>query len=564
MRTSPTHEPNGAAPEIAPVPRGWTSIPRMLRAQARARPDAEVLVDSDSRRTLAGLAREASRLARAIIATGVHAGDRVAVIGPNSARWAELAFAIWDAGAVIVPLSSRFKGFEAADLLRRTGARLLFATEYFLDTSFVRLIEEVSGGPGDGTVFADLPDLRRVVLIDAPPEDPAAARWGVESFAAFRARADQVSGGTAEGRALSVRGLDLAEVLATSGTTGAPKGVMIHHAQLLRGYWDWSAVVGLGEDDRYPVIAPFSHGFGVNAGLLAGVMRAATLLPQPRFDPARLMELIEHERISVLAGPPAMFQRLLAVLEQSEGRSARRRRDDPLLRVGICGAASVPPELIRGLLDQGVVRRMINAYGLIEGTVVSMTREGDAVDVIATSTGRPMPGVSVEITDDDGAPLPTGRRGEIVIGGYGVMRGYWGDPERTAEAIDDAGRFRTGDIGVLDAAGNLAIVDRKKDMFISGGFNVAPAEVERLLLRHAGIAQAAVVGVPDARMGEAGHAYVVAGASSDITPEGVIAWAREHMSNYKVPRRVVLVQALPITPNGKVDKGELRRRARDG
>ncbi|ASU83012.1 AMP-dependent synthetase [Nocardiopsis gilva YIM 90087] len=555
--------PTASRPRSHPCP-GLDLDPRMLRAQARARPDAEVLVGPDSRRTLAGLAREASGLARAIIATGVRPGDRVAVMGPNSARWAALAFAIWDAGAVLVPLSSRFKGFEAADLLRRTGARLLFATEHFLDTSFVRLIEEVSGGPAAGRAFADLPDLRRVVLMDATPEDPAAARSGVESFDAFCARADQVAADTAEDRALSVLRGDLAEVLGTSGTTGAPKGVMIHHAQLLRGYWDWSAVVGLGEDDRYPVIAPFSHGFGVNAGLLAGVMRAATLLPQARFDPARLMELIARERISVLAGPPTVFQRLLAALEQGGGWSTKRRRDVPLLRVGICGAASVPSELIRRLLERGVVRRMINAYGLIEGTVVSMTRERDAVDVIATSTGRPMPGVSVEIVDDDGVPLPTGRRGEIAIGGYGVMRGYWGDAERTAEAIDDAGRFRTGDIGVLDPTGNLSIVDRKKDMFICGGFNAYPAEIERLLLRHAGVAQAAVVGVPDARMGEVGHAYVVAGAGAELTPEAIVTWARNHMSNYKVPRRVVLVRALPTNPNGKVDKGELRRRAAAG
>ncbi|MFC3999434.1 AMP-binding protein [Nocardiopsis sediminis] len=541
----------------------------MLRAQARARPGAVVVADDGARLTLAGLADQARRVARALIAAGVGPGDRVALLAPNSAQWAAAAFGCWDAGAALAPLSSRFRGIEAADLLRRTGARVLFTTEHFLGTSFVRLIADAAGGPADdGRPFAGLPELHRVVLLDAHPGDPAAALPGVTAFAAFTAAGHGVDPAGAERRALAVAGDDLAEVLATSGTTGAPKGVLIPHAQLLRGYWDWSAVVGLREGDRYPVIAPFSHGFGVNAGLLAGVMRAALLLPQAVFDPGRLLRLVERERVTVLAGPPTLFHGLLDGAEAGHDLSS--------LRVGICGAASVPPELIRRLLgvDQGaelaggrrggLVRRMINAYGLIEGTVVSMTRAGDPVDVIASTAGRPMPGVEVRIVDDAGAALPAGERGEILVGGYGVMRGYLGDPGGTASAVDAAGRLHTGDIGVLDAAGNLAVVDRKKDMFIVGGFNAYPAEIEALLLRHPDVAQAAVVPVPDPRLGEVGCAFIVARRGRGVSADGLTEWARGHMSNYKVPRRVVIVDALPTGPTGKTDKPALRRRATGG
>ncbi len=237
------------------------------------------------------------------------------------------------------------------------------------------------------------------------------------------------------------------------------------------------------------MIAPFSHGFGINAGLLACVLRGATLIPVAVFDPDALMDLIERMRVSVLAGPPTLFDRLLDRLEGGE-------YDVSLLRVAICGAAAVPPELSRRLVGEAGVERMINAYGLIEGTVVSMTRAGDPVEVIAATAGRAVPGVSIKIVDDAGAEVPTGARGEILVAGYGVMRGYWQDEDKTGDAVDAGGWLHTGDIGTLDGLGNLAIVDRKKEMFIVGGFNAYPAEIQALLLHHGGLAQTAVIGIP--------------------------------------------------------------------
>ncbi len=503
---------------MEPVP-AWGTIPRMLRDLAERHPGAVVVSDGATTLTLAALRARAAEVARGLISLGVRRGDRVALWGVNDVSWVVNAFGAWDAGAVVVPLSARYKGMEAEALLAKTGAEVLLA----------------------GTELAGLLERR--------PRHVVTPRGVGELVERGRAVPRQEG----EERAAAVRPEDLCELMSTSGTTGTPKAVMLDHAQVLRGYWDWAEVVTLGEGDRYPVIAPFAHGFGLNAGLLACVMRRATMMPVPAFSPDGVVRLIESWRASILAGPPALFARLLDELE-------RGPRDFSSLRVAVCGAAAVPAALVRRLLDRVGVERMINAYGLMEGTVVSMTRAGDPVPVIASTTGRPMPGIEVRIVDDDGEEVAPGEIGEILERGYGVMRGYWGEPERTAEVVDAGGWLHTGDVGYLDDRGNLAIVDRKKELYIVNGFNVSPAEVESLLLREGSLAQAAVVGVPDERAGECGWAFVVPRPGCRVDPEALIAWARANMSSHKVPRRVVVVDALPVNANGKVDKIELRAR----
>ncbi len=500
---------------VRPVP-PWGTIPAMLRAQAAEHPEVEIIADGDHRLTLAELATQAGEVARGLVALGVQPGDRVAVWAPNTWQWVVSAYGIWDAGAVIVPISTRSKAVEAGTVLASTGARVLLVAGTFLGTSYLDLLTAEYGSSLDG-----LPDLEHVVLFDD---------W--DKF---------LAGGTGELPVVAPG--DLAEILSTSGTTGAPKGVMIDHAQLLRGYWDWAEVVTLGPGDRYPVVAPFSHGFGINAGLLACVLRLATIVPIAVFDPSRALELIERERLAVLAGPPTLFARLLSHPDLPA-------HDISSLRVAIVGAASVPTELVHRMAER--FGRVINAYGLIEGTVVSMTRAGDPPEVVANTAGSPMPGVEVKLQD-----------GEVLVRGYGVMRGYWQAPDLTAEAVDGDGWLHTGDIGVIDAAGNLSIVDRKKDLFIVGGFNAYPAEIENLLLRHPSVGQVAVVGVPDGELGEVGCAFVVPAQPFNTAPfdtGALLAWARDAMANYKVPRRVVVLDALPLNANGKVDKPALRAR----
>ncbi|WP_219467427.1 AMP-binding protein [Nonomuraea rhizosphaerae] len=491
----------------------------MLRDQAERHPGTVVIADGGTRVTLAELRARAAGVARRLLDLGVRPGDRVAVWGLNDPSWVVHAFGVWDAGAVLVPLSSRAKGLEAAAMIAKVGAEVL-----------------VTGEGPQGVVLAGL----------LPPG--TAPRHVLTEEGGERGDAE------VEERALAVRPADLCEIMSTSGTTGTPKGVMLDHAQVLRGYWDWAEIVTLGEHDRYPVIAPFSHGFGLNAGLIACVLRRATMMPIRTFTPDALMSLIAEGRISVLAGPPTLFHRLLDELDRGDW-------DVSSLRVAICGAAAVPSAMITRLVGRVGLERMINAYGLMEGTVVSMTRQDDPIEVIAATTGRVVPGIEVRIVDDDGKEVAAGERGEILQRGYGVMRGYWDEPARTAEVVDADGWLHTGDIGVLDAAGNLAIVDRKKELYIVNGFNVSPAEVESLLLREGSLGQAAVVGVPDPVSGEAGWAYVVPRAGATVDPEAVLAWAKANMSNYKVPKRVIVVDTLPTNANGKLDKIALRAQA---
>ncbi|MBB2912292.1 acyl-CoA synthetase (AMP-forming)/AMP-acid ligase II [Streptosporangium becharense] len=528
----------------------WRTVPRMLRDLADGHPCDIVVTEGTEgpvRLSLAGLRSRAGDVARGLIALGVRPGDRVAVWGPNDVDWVVGAFGVWDAGAVLVPLSSRFKGVEAAEVLRSTGTSVLITGHGHDGVVLAGLLGGAAGGPAPGRPFAGLPDLRHVIVpqgVDHP---------GASRPAQLLAASSRVGRAEAEERALAVRPDDLCEIISTSGTTGTPKGVMLEHSPVLRAYWDWAEIVTLGPGDRYPVIAPFAHGFGLNAGLLASVMRRATMTPVRVFDAESLAGLIRDRGVTVLAGPPTLFHRLL---EEAE-------LDGHALRVAICGAASVPPELVRRLTDRLGLERVINAYGLMEGTVVSMTRAGDPVEVIASSAGRPVPGMEVRIVGEDGRDLPAGERGEILVRGYGVMRGYWGEPGRTAEVIRD-GWLHTGDIGTLGPRGDLSIVDRKKELFITGGFNVSPAEVEGLLLREGSLAQVAVVGVPDPRLGEVGWAFVVPRRGTAADPDAIIAWARATMSNYKVPRRVIVVDALPVNANGKIDKRALRARTPAG
>src|SRR5581483_3405424 len=315
--------------------------------------------------------------------------------------------------------------------------------------------------------------------------------------------------------------------------------------------------VGLDAGDRYLVVNPYFHTFGYKAGWLACLITGATCLPQPIFDPARVLERIERERVTVLPGPPTLYQALLH-------HADRARRDLSSLRLAVTGAAAIPVELVRRMRDELGFATVLTAYGLTESCgVVTMCRRDDALETIAATSGRAIPGVEVRVVDGDGVECPRGRAGEVCARGYNVMRGYWEDEAATAQAIDRDGWLRTGDVGVMDERGNLRITDRIKDMFIVGGFNAYPAEIENLLLGHPAIAQAAVVGVPDARLGEVGYAFVVPRPGASVTPDELIEWARREMANYKAPRFVELVGELPLSAVGKVLKYVLREKARE-
>jgi acyl-CoA synthetase (AMP-forming)/AMP-acid ligase II len=321
--------------------------------------------------------------------------------------------------------------------------------------------------------------------------------------------------------------------------------------------------VGLRAGDRDLVVNPFFHTFGYKAGILACLMAGATVVPEPVFDVAAVLARIEEERISVLPGPPTLYQSLLADPQ-------RAAHDLSSLRLGVTGAAVVPVELVKTMADELGFDTVLTAYGLTESCgTVTMCRRSDPPEVVAATSGRAIPGVEVRAVAD-GSEVRPGEPGEIVVRGYTVMPGYWHDEEATAEAIDADGWLHTGDIGVMDAAGNVTITDRLKDMFVVGGFNAYPAEIEAILRGHDAVAQVAVVGVPDGRLGEVGCAYVVpapeAGAALEPAKLGqaILSWSRDAMANYKVPRSIVFVDTLPVNASGKVLKRELRERHTSG
>lgn len=535
-------------PETVP----WRTVPSLLRAQAALHPDDVVVADGPVRLSVAALREQAHEFARALMALGVEAGDRIALWAPNGWQWVVAACGIWDAGAVVVPLSTRYKAIEAGEVLSRTGTSVLVANAHFHRSDYLQMLAAEFGGPADGRPVKGLAELRNILVLDGPGAPPS-----VHGYDEIARLARAVDPADAEARADSIRGEDVFSILATSGTTGEPKGVMLSSEQILQAYWDWSDIVSLRAGDRYPIVSPFAHGFGINAGLLASLMRLAQMHPIAVFNPDQALELIESAGLSLLAGPPALFARLLS-------RDDLSRHDISSLRVAVVGAASVPTQLVRQMLDVLGFQRVVNAYGLMEGSFVTATRAEDPVEIVASTAGRPAPGMEVRIADDAGRPLPAGERGEIFIRGYGVMCGYWQAPDLTREAVDADGWLHTGDIGLCDEQGNLSIVDRKKEMFIVAGFNAYPAEIENLLARHPAVAQVGVVGIPDSRSGEVGCAFVVPAPGTELTPEALIAWARESMSNYKVPRRVFVVPELPLTSNGKVDKAALRARALEG
>jgi acyl-CoA synthetase (AMP-forming)/AMP-acid ligase II len=518
-------------------PAAASTIPGLVEAAAARYGAASAVEDGATRLSFTGLAAAARRAARAFIAAGVKAGDRVAIQAPNSAEWIVAALGLQSAGAVLVTLNTRLKGAESAWILGRSGARILLTASEFLGNRYV----EMRAGH-------DLPALERKVVFGAPAA-------GAEHWDAFLAAGEGVPEAAARQRAAAVAPDDLSDLLFTSGTTGRPKGVMTTHGQNLRAFATWSEVVGLRAGDRYLIVNPFFHSFGYKAGWLACLMRGATALPHAVFEAAAVLERVACEHVSVLPGPPTLYQSFLAAPE-------RDRFDLSSLRLAVTGAAVIPLELVRRMRSELGFETVITGYGLTEACgIATMCRFDDDPETIATTSGRAIPGAEVRCVDRDGKEVPSGEPGEVVVRGYNVMPGYFEDPDATAEAIDAEGWLHTGDVGVMDARGYLRITDRIKDMFITGGFNCYPAEIESQLFEHPGIAQAAVIGVPDERLGEVGMAFVVPRPGAELTPEGVIAFARERMANYKVPRRVEIVDALPLNASGKVRKFALRERA---
>jgi len=526
------------------------TVPALLQRAEREFGNLEAIVDGDVRWTFADLAAEVRRCAAAMIASGVAPADRVSVWAPNGHRFVVAALGAVSAGAVLVPINTRYKGEEATWILGKSGARMLLVDDGFLGNSYVEMLRAASAGRPDTNVgpVPGLTALQSLVTL-GERTDPQA-----RDFAAFVSGGNEVAANQADARMAAVAETDVSDMFFTSGTTGRPKGAMTTHGQNVRVYEAWSAGVGLRRGDRYLLVNPLFHTFGYKAGLLACLIQGATLVMQPVFDPDQSLRQIGAERITVLPGPPTLYASLL-------DHPARAGADLGSLRLAVTGAAVVPVALVERMRAE-LFPEVVIAYGLTEssGTVTVGDSSADA-ETAARTVGRAIEGVEVIVADREGRRLPAGQGGEVLVRGYNVMRGYFDDPEATAAAIDSDGWLHTGDVGVLDPDGNLRITDRLKDMFVVGGFNAYPAEIEQLIARHPKVSEAAAVGVPDNRLGEVCRAYVIPRAGAELDPAEIIEYCRDRLANFKVPREVVIVSELPRNAAGKVLRYVLRAEA---
>lgn len=515
------------------------TLPALIRQAAERFPKRAAIVDEALTISYAELLQRSELVARALIASGVEAGDRVAIWAPNLHEWILAACGSHAAGAVLVPLNTRMKGAEAADILARSGAKMLFCIGSFLNQYYPALLAD------------QRPATLKSIVVLREGFQPQAHPLDDLPWVDFLARAGTVDVAEVRKRESGLTGNSTADLMFTSGTTGRPKGVMAAHGPTIRAFKEWSQVVGLGEGDRYLIVNPFFHTFGYKAGWVAAFIQGATVYPEQVFDGDKVLARIERDRINFMPGPPTLFLTMLA-------HPRLKDFDISSLRAAVTGAATVPPVLISRMREELGIAKVTTAYGLTEcGGCATVCHPDDSVETVAGTCGRALPGTEVRCVDEQGRSVAAGEAGEVLLRGYHVMQGYFEDPQATAEAIDAEGWLHTGDVGVLDERGYLRITDRLKDMFIVGGFNCYPAEIERMLSEHPAIAQVAVVGVPEERMGEVGCACVLLKPGASLGQDELVNWARKRMANYKVPRYLQVFESFPLNASNKVLKREL-------
>lgn len=515
------------------------TIPALLARRAAATPNKPFIVDGEVTLSYQETQKRAEALAVWLLSQGCRLQDRVAIWAPNCHQWIVAALAAQTVGATVVTLNTRYKGGEAADILRRSGSRFLFSVEQFLEVDYPALLST-----------HELPDLVTTVTLTVRSQS--------DQFAQIVEQGRSILS-TEEGHETLAHASDqvtpntISDILFTSGTTGQAKGVVTDHGQNLRAFTAFVDILGLEPTDNYLIINPFFHSFGYKAGWLATMIAGATAFPQAVFDVPTVIQQIERHGINVMPGPPTLFQSLL-------NHEDFDREKLKTLSKATTGAAVIPTQLIEDMWQKLGIETVITAYGLSETCgLVTMCRQGDDAETIATTSGRSIPDIEVAIFDDQGNALPAMEPGEIVVRGYNVMRSYFENPAATDETIDQNGWLHTGDIGFLNLEGNLHITDRLKDMYISGGFNCYPAEIEQQLCQHPAIAQAAVVGTSDPRMGEVGAAFIIPSTPQRPQEQELISWCRGVMANYKVPKQFLWVETLPLNATGKVLKTELRK-----
>jgi long-chain acyl-CoA synthetase len=467
--------------------------------------DAEIsysMLDEGSRR-LAGLLRE----------KGFEEGDRVGIMLPNVPYFAIVYYGVLRAGGVVVPMNVLLKGREVKYYLEDPGAKLLFAWH-----SFAEAADKGAGEAGAEAILVKPGEFEKL-LADAEPVDGMADR----------------------------KGEDTAVILYTSGTTGKPKGAELTHSNLRRNVQVATSLFDLGKDAVTLGALPLFHSFGQTCGLNATVCAGGCLTLLPRFDPEKALEIIQRDRVTVFEGVPTMYGAMLHLPNHDDF-------DTSCLEVCGSGGAAMPGEVMRAF-EEAFGCKVLEGYGLSETSPIASFNHPDRERKVG-SIGTPIEGVEMKVVDDDGNDVAQGEIGEIVIKGHNVMKGYWNRPDATEESIKD-GWFHTGDMAKIDEDGYFFIVDRKKELIIRGGYNVYPREVEEVLYEHPAVQEAAVLGVPDEKMGEEVGAAVVLKDGEDVSADELKGYIKQEVANYKYPRRIWFVDELPKGPTGKILKREI-------
>jgi len=506
-----------------------STIPAVAQDAANRFACEPALVEGAVILSFADYVHGAESVARLLRERGAVTGDRVAVWAPNSSAWAVVALGVHMGGCVLVPINTRFVPAEAASVLNASGARIVFVEDEFLGRQYG---SEVTRLREEGKVHAALATV-------GLPRPESLIEW-----------LDRLPHGG--GRIHEVGPAHGATVLFTSGTTGRAKGVLLRHSALVDGYRTWSSLTGMRTGDRVLASNPFFHAFGLNVCLLSALIHGATVYPVPVFDATSVHRQIERDRITYYPAPPTVFDELAAEQRASP-------RDVSSLRVCVTGATVISPAVIRTIRDDLGFDHVFVPYGFTEATGLgTITRRDDDLRTVMTTAGRPLPGVTVEVRRPDGSRAAVGETGEIFVGGYAVMAGYL-QPDGSIDApqLHDGG-IASGDLGHFDVNGNLVISGRAKDMIVTGGFNVFPAEIENVLREHPAIKDVCVVSVPDRRLGEVGCAVIVPAAPGAVDGTAIREWSRRQMANYKVPRHFVVVDDLPRNSTGKVSKLDVR------
>jgi fatty-acyl-CoA synthase len=513
-------------------------------------PDVEALVSCEQgiRWTFAEFGRHVDRLAAGLLALGLVPGERVGIWAPNCAEWTLTQFATAKAGLIQVNINPAYRLAELEYTLNKVGVKALIAAEAFKTSDYVGMIETLApeiaaSAPGDLRA-ARLPELRIVAKIGGPRR----AGW----FELSDIAADDSAFLRSAAATLNCR--QPINIQFTSGTTGLPKGATLSHRNIVNNAYFVGASMGLRAGDRLCVPVPLYHCFGMVMSNLACIVHGATIVyPAAAFDPLAVLRAIEAERCTALHGVPTMF---IAELQHRQFDSF----DLSSLRAGIMAGAPCPIEVMRRVVDRMGMRDVTIAYGMTETSPVSFqSSPDDSLERRVTTVGRIQPHMEAKVIDAEGRTLPRGEPGELCSRGYAVMLGYWGDPERTAEAIDAEGWMHTGDLGVIDDEGYCNIVGRSKDMIIRGGENVYPREIEEFLIRHPKVEDVAVVGIPDVKFGEAVCAWIRLRRGETASADDIQLFCRGQIAHYKIPVHVAFVESFPMTVTGKVQKYLIRK-----